>query len=151
MRSSKHDGVYGHAPPGKQPGVGDDELDAQRRQQHWNLRCNHSFDATATNPPRLLGGQHIPVQSSLPACADAIDQSIEVSHRIHAYHAASVWGDLPANARSGLILAYIDVFWILATVSMLAIGLLLMAKKTKPGANIDGPLIERENDHDAQD
>lgn len=31
------------------------------------------------------------------------------------------------------VLAYIDVFWIMGTVCLLAIGILWFAKKTKPG------------------
>jgi hypothetical protein len=35
--------------------------------------------------------------------------------------------------RQAAVLAYIDVFWIMGTLCLLAIGLLFFAKKNKPG------------------
>jgi hypothetical protein len=35
--------------------------------------------------------------------------------------------------RQAAVLAYIDTFWIMGTLCFLAMGLLFLAKKTKPG------------------
>jgi DHA2 family multidrug resistance protein len=47
------------------------------------------------------------------------------------------YGEIYASVQSqAAVLAYIDTFWIMATVCILAIGLLFLAKKTKPGSGV---------------
>ena len=90
---------------------------ARRQQVHQNYLAQHIYQ---NNPllQQMLSGltNRIGLQNGP---AQALTQSYRVLYQTVQRQAAT--------------LAYIDAFWIMGTVSLLAIGILFFAKKTKPG------------------
>ena len=90
-----------------------------RRQQEYQFYLSRNTFAANPNVQQALAGMtsHF---SSRSSTADATRQA---------------YGQIYSTVqRQAAVLAYIDTFWIMGVLCLLAIGLLFFAKKNKPGS-----------------
>ncbi|HLG99017.1 MAG TPA: DHA2 family efflux MFS transporter permease subunit [Bryobacteraceae bacterium] len=92
-------------------------LVARRQQVHQNYLAQHTYEYN----PRLQ--QTIAQMSNRIGAQNGPAQAVRESYQL-------IYATLQ---RQAAVLAYIDAFWIMGTVCLLAIGVLFFAKKTKPG------------------